>query len=177
MDKHIKISLGWSCKPREYIKNNFMSKQDGYLTCPFDLCITPFDSMYNCLETDFKYFFDDLKTIPGACHHLHPKKDLEEKHNITNYYKMIFNHEGSTHSNLFNVGTNDDLFYIRNDFDEFKKRYLTRIDNFRNYINNYVNITFIIYKWENDKDTYNLDKLNDLLRKKYPNKNIEIVEI
>ena len=41
--------------------------------------------------------------------------------NITNFYNIVFNHEGSTHSHLFNIGKNDDLFFIRNNFEEFKK--------------------------------------------------------
>jgi hypothetical protein len=176
----IYISLGYNCYPRECIKYSFaLNKENGYLTCPFDLCITPFDSLYDCIETDFKYFFDNLRLTP----------DLVEGQDITNcnihskfiinYYNIIFNHESAIHSNLFKISRDDDLFYIRNNFEEFKKRYSQRIENFRYYINNYDNITFIYKNCDNsDKNNENnLEKLKDLLHKKYNNKNINILVV
>jgi hypothetical protein len=176
----IYISLGYNCDPRFYIKIFFgMCKAGGYLTCPFDLCITNFDSLYNCIETDFKYFFDNLRLKP----------DLIEGEDITNcnihskfiynYYNICLNHESAYHSPLFNISTNDDLFYIRNNFEELKKRYSQRIENFRYYINNYDNITFI-YTHEDKSDKNNedkLEKLKKLLYQKYINKNINIIVI
>ena len=88
---------------------------------------------------------------------------------ITNYYNIICNHEGSSHSHLFNIGKNDDLFYIRNEYEEFKKRYTNRINNFRNYLTNYENITFI-YNKNIDDITYNNNNINlliNLLKEKY----------
>lgn len=171
------ISLGFNCAPRSYIKHNFMSKSDGYLTCPFDLCITPFESLCKCIETDFQYFFDDLILIPWGCADGRSKDDLLNKHAIKNHYNIIFNHEGSGHSHLFNIGKNDDLFYIRNNFEEFKKRYVSRITNYKNYINNCNNIIFIINnKCTPINDKYNRTILINLLKEKY-NKNIDIIEI
>ena len=60
-----------------------------------------------------------------------------EGYNITNSYGMIFNHEGSTHSHLFCEGTNDDDYFIRDDFAKFKKRYQKRINNFYSYYLNF----------------------------------------
>lgn len=104
-----------------------------------------------------------------------PKNDLENKHAITNHYNIIFNHEGSGHSHLFNIGKNDDLFYIRNNFEKFKERYTQRINNFRNYINNYDNIIFI-HKKDDRSNNYNPTILINLLKDKY-NKHIKIIEI
>ena len=171
------ISLGYNCDPRIYIKNCLgLDKSNGYNTCPFDLCITSFESLYKCIDTDFQYFFDDLKLIPWGCPPCRPTNDLENKHAITNYYNIIFNHEGSGHSHLFNIGKNDDLFYIRNNFEKFKERYSSRINNFRNYISENPNITFIIKRSSDNDKTYNLTTLSNLLKTKY-NNNIDIIEI
>jgi hypothetical protein len=164
------ISLGNNCAPRTYISRELnLSKKNGYNTCPFDLCITPFESLYNCIETDFEYFFDDLRLIPWEC-----AENGTVKNAIMNKYNMIFNHEGSSHSHLFKDGKNDDLFYTRNNFEKFKERYSARIDNFRNYItNDYItDITFVI-KIENK---CNLGVLTHLLKEKYL-RNIDIIEI
>ena len=156
-----------------------LNKSDGYLTCPFDLCITSFDSLYKCIETDFKYFFDDLRLTPGLIEGEDITNCNIHSKTITNYYGILFNHESAIHSNLFKTSRDDDLFYIRNNFDEFKKRYEKRIENFRYYINNYDNITFIYKNIDNYdiNNQYNLEKLKDLLYQKYNNKNINIIVI
>ena len=171
------ISLGRNCDSRVYIKRELgLSKENGYNTCPFDLCMTPFDSLYKCIETDFEYFFHDLRLIPHPCGKDRPKNDCENKHAIINHYNIVFNHEGSLNSHLFKIGKNDDLFYIRNDFEEFKKRYQSRINNFRNYMSECESITFIIkYKEQNREN--DLITLTNLLKEKYRNKNINIIEI
>jgi hypothetical protein len=168
----IYISLGYNCDPRIYMKNKLnLTKQKGYKTCPFDLCITSFESLCKCIETDFQYFFDDLHLIPWGCADGRNIHDLKNKHAIQNHYNMIFNHEGSGHSHLFKEGKNDDLFYIRNNFEKFKERYSIRLNNFRTYIKNYDNIIFI---HKNDAN-YNQNRLIQLLNKY--NKNIQLVEI
>jgi hypothetical protein len=132
MSEQIYISLGYNCGPRIYMKTDLhINMATGYLTCPFDLCITKFDALYNCIETDFKYFFDELKLIPGGNADGDRSLCGPGGMNITNYYNIIFNHEGSTHSHLFKTETNNDLFYIQNDYEEFKKRYTARITNFK----------------------------------------------
>ena len=61
---NIKISLGRNCNPRVHIKNKFnLSKNNGYKSCVFDLCITSYESLCSILENNFKNFFDDLKII------------------------------------------------------------------------------------------------------------------
>tara|TARA_B100000900_G_C20368485_1_gene629387 strand:- start:276 stop:566 length:291 start_codon:yes stop_codon:yes gene_type:complete len=90
------------------------------MSCPFDLCISSYESVYNCLLTDFKSFFKNLELING------PNADGNRQHagpglkNIKNAYNIIFNHEGSTHSHIFKDGTNDDDYYIRNDFKKLR---------------------------------------------------------
>ena len=170
--KTINISIGVNCYPRIFIKNIGFSKNNGYKSCPFDLCITPFNSLKKCLEDDFFHFYDGLNLIPG----INGKGDrtLSGKgfENITNYYGMVFNHESPTHSHLFKDGQNDDNFYIRNDFLEFKKRYNTRINNFRNYLDEYDNICFVYTRYPGIESDGNLDDICNIFRNKYPFKTI-----
>ena len=175
MTKQIYISLGYNCDPRIYMKNDLhITMADGYLTGPFDLCITKFDALYSCIETDFKFFFDDLKLIPGSNADGDRSLCGPGGMNITNYYNIIFNHEGSTHSHLFNTGKNDDLFYIQNNFEEFKKRYTARIENFKNYVNTFDKIIFLIKQCPGD-DVYDFSKLSSLLKEKYTGKDVTVL--
>ena len=42
----IYISLGYNCSPRSAIKARYkLSNASGYKTCPFDLCLTPFEGL------------------------------------------------------------------------------------------------------------------------------------
>jgi hypothetical protein len=71
------------------------------------------------------------------------------------------------------VGQNDDLFYIRNDFEKFKERYSSRIDNFRHYLREYDNIKFVIRPEENG---FNPTFLKTLMKKNY-NKDVDIITL
>jgi len=170
----IYISIGYNCSPRTYIKSQLrLMKRNGYLTCPFDLCVSPFNALYKCIETDFEFFFDELSLIAG----LNAPGDRSLAGtgmlNITNSYGFVFNHEGPSHSHLFNKGTNDDSFYCKDNFKEFKLRYQRRIDNFKNYIINNERITFVVY-YHLDVE---LDRLLLLLNTKYPNKTFTYIRI
>lgn len=104
----IYISLGWNCGPAILRKNIFKySKNNGYKTCPFDLCVTPYKSLLECLTTKFTKFFN-LRIENGI---------------IMNEYDMWFNHESPS-----------DL-YINNNFEKFIDRYTNRINNFKKYLN------------------------------------------
>ncbi len=131
----IYISLGYNCDPRIYMKKKLkITKNNGYKSCPFDLCITNFDALCKCIETNFENFFNELKLIPGSNAEGNREKGGLGKLNIINFYNMIFNHESPTHSHLFIEGKNDDEYYTRNNFLKFKERYENRINNFFNYI-------------------------------------------
>lgn len=112
----IYISLGWNCAPAIMRKNIFKQyKKTGYLTTPFDLCVTPYEGLCKCLEENFTNFFD-----------------LRMENNIImNAYDMWFNHEQPF------------MFYSENNFAEFKNRYNARIENFRNYLSSNKFIYFI----------------------------------
>ena len=131
----VHISIGWDCTPRGYMKRYLgISKSNGYKTGPFDLCFTSIESLTKCIETDFVDFFKDLHLIPGNNGEGDRSLAGPGGMNITNAYGIVFNHEGPSHSHLFAEGKNDDEFYTRNDFEQFRKRYATRIQNFKKYI-------------------------------------------
>jgi hypothetical protein len=163
------VSVGWNCSPRIYIKNTLhLAKNSGYKTGPFDLCITLYPALFKCISTNFSNFFDDLHLIPGGNAEGDRSGCGPGGMNITNDYGIIFNHEGSTHSHLFVEGKNDDEFYIRNNFQKFRERYITRINNFRNYINSSNEIVLIFSRHPND--TYSDQELLDLFNSVYPGK-------
>jgi hypothetical protein len=171
----IYISLGYNCEPRIYIKKKLkLTKNNGYKSCPFDLCITNFDALCKCIETNFEKFFDELKLIPGSNTEGNMEKTDLCGLNIINYYNIIFNHESPTHSHLFFEGKNDDEYYTRNNFLKFRERYENRITNFFNYIKNNDNIIFLYKKNPNDNiNDEKINYLNNLLKEKYQ-KNIKI---
>ena len=48
------ISLGWNCLPATIRASNYgYNKSNGYLTCPFDLGVTPYDGLCNCILDKF----------------------------------------------------------------------------------------------------------------------------
>jgi|688.fasta_scaffold195491_3 hypothetical protein len=91
---------------------------------------------------------------------------------------MTFNHESPTHSHLFNIGKNNDLYYIQSDYKLFKDRYIKRINNFRNYIinNKTINLLFFQYK-EDQSQIEDFTLLLSILNSNYKNKNFNIINI
>jgi len=69
---------------------------------------------------------------------------------------MKFNHEGPSHSHLFVEGTYDDWFYVRNDFEKFRERFLRWIENFRKLLAAHDNSTIIAEQTQSD-----LEKIAD----------------
>lgn len=167
----IYISIGCQCSPRIYIKDVLhLSKTQGYNSCPFDLCITPYTALYECLRTDFQFFFEDLHLVPGENAAGDRPQCGSGLENIKNKYGMTFNHESPTHSHLFHTGTNDDLFYIRDGFLEFKKRYTERIANFHKYIEENDEI-ILLHRFHNDICIVaDLEAICNILRERYPSK-------
>ena len=157
------ISLGYKCDPRVVIKNVYgFSKKNGYKSCPFDLCITPFNALCKILENDFSTFFDGLKII--------------EWHNgttaITNKCGIIFNHEGGGHSHLFKVCRNYDTFFSKHNFKEFRIRYTRRIQNLQNYLKKANNITFVY-----TGDCFEENIIREIIKKTYGDKIIKFIQI
>jgi hypothetical protein len=173
---NIQISIGPICGPRFHIKNNYMTRENGYKTCPFDICITTFHALIKCIEENFEHFFDNLHLIDWS---YAPGNRIESNlcaNAITNGYGMIFNHEGSSHSHLFKDGKDDDEYYSRNNYEEFKKRYIKRIQNFKNYMNENKDIILITTKGTiYDYSDIEISELTLLLNNKYKDKNFKII--
>ncbi len=167
------ISLGYNCNPRIKITNEYgFSKKNGYKTGPFDLCITPFFVLCKILENNFTTFFDGLKIIEwnnGEGDRSNAGKGYSA---ITNKDGIIFNHEGAGHSHLFSIGKNDDFYYSRNDFKEFKIRYSKRIQNFQSKLINANNITFVY-----TGDYFEENNIREIIKKTYGEKIINFIKI
>lgn len=136
----IGISLGWDCGPAgQGVKLGLRpTKEQGYKTCPFDLMITNYLGVIDCIEDDFKYFCD-----PQYLHVLNIEKDYTylafkkgDRVIVNTKYNFIFNHESPGHGNLYiqeNWENGQEHFIIDN-FKALIERYTRRIQNFRNYI-------------------------------------------
>lgn len=169
---NIAISLGFNCHSASWGVDVGLRKKkcDGYTTCPFDKMVTNYKGIIQCLNDDFKYFYDEnnLEII---------KEAKENEYSIyNNKYNFVFNHESPGHADLYisenwESGINH---YINNNFYNLKFRYSKRIDNFRSYLsdpNNY--ISFIITSWKKTEDDI-LD-LKLAIEKHYPNLKYEII--
>ena len=161
----IAISLGKNCSPAVWgVKNGLRkTKADGYNTCPFDLMVSNYKGVVECIKDDFKYFCDS--------------KYLKSNSVLNTYYGFGFNHEDGTHKQLWLKekwpGGKD--HFIANDFKNFKERYNTRIQSFRNYLNDKNNyIIFLILLKDEEKKDKNFKELKDVLKLKYPNLKYEI---
>lgn len=172
---NIFISLGYNCDPRIFLKEKLeMSKNNGYLSCPFDLCITPsFQTLVNILQSDFCVFFDDIQCIDwgnadGDRSHAGPGNMA-----ISNNCGMIFNHEGGGHSHLFEVGKNNDYYFTENNFARFKERYNKRIENFRNYCRNANSVTFVHCGYPDFCESI----IKKIIQEKYNTQNIYFLHI
>jgi hypothetical protein len=174
------ISLGWRCESATYANSIGLreSKQDGYLTCPFDLMISNYIGVCECIKDDFKYFCDlnylILKKCPKMKIILEVNQNDDELWIYNTYYNFTFNHESPDHGNLYNsenwpTGKN---YFIENNFEKFIERYNRRIENFRYYIQNCTKINFIISRYNSiPYELYNI------IKDKYQNLSFEIMTI
>lgn len=172
------ISLGENCTPRIKLKHDYgLSKKGGYKSCPFDLCITPFESLCNILENNFETFFRGLKIIEWEDAEGDRSLAGPGKTAISNQDGIIFNHEGGGHSHLFRIGQNDDEFYSRDNFKEFKNKYSKRIENFKNKLESSDKITFLYSERYPQTPTFDLERIDKIIKDKYSCKNIEFIKV
>lgn len=167
----ISISLGAVCQSAIYgVEHNLRPlKSEGYNTCPFDMMMTPYDGLIDCLENDFEGFTSSDNLILF---------DVGTEYYIKNTkYGFYFNHESPGHANLYLTenwpgGKNH---FVDNDFQKFKERYDKRINNFRNYLNSGLKIYFILDVPGNREHSY--EKLHTVLKNKYPSLVYELIII
>jgi len=173
IDKKTVISLGWDCCPAIHSVNNCLrpTKSNGYKTCPFDQMINNYKGLIECINDDFKYFCDPsyLKVVTILDKYDYLNFPLNSNILVNTKYNFIMNHESSGHGNLWqNENWSKGQFHYEMDnFNEFIKRYERRIENFKYYINNGYEITFIISKVNNTIES-NID-LETIIKTKYPN--------
>jgi len=164
------ISLGWNCSAaQEGLSLGLRKgKSDGYNTCPFDMMISNYIGLCECIKDDFKYFCNpnylELRPAPKMSNHIPNQKD-DEQWIYNTYYNFVFNHESPYHGNLhLNEMWTSPYHFVENNFENFIKRYLTRIDNFRNYLNSDNFIDFILARY--NSIPYELE---NTIKEKYPN--------
>jgi hypothetical protein len=164
--KNIGISLGWNCHSAGYgVLNGIRdTKANGYTTCPFDMMISNYPGICQCIKDDFNFLFDekylDLRVVVSD----------KEWVIYNTKYNFGFNHESPGHADLYitenwPLGINH---FVLNNYENFKKLYSRRTENLKNYLSDPNNfITFIITSWnKTDEDMKDLD---DILKEKYPN--------
>ncbi len=159
----IPISLGWNCNPAILRgSNDLFKKINGYKTCPFDLCVTPFYGLCQCLLDNFdrnKFFNLRVEYDP-----------INKQECILNEYNMWFNHESEPKENDVNVLWHPGK-WKENNYKLFIEKYESRIKNFLNYIQKY-KIVFVI---NNDYDS--IDEIINIIKYTYPNIQFNIMNI
>ena len=60
LGNRLPISLGWTCNPAGHRVNGYnFRRSTGYLTCPFDILISNYEGVVECIRDDFKYMCDE----------------------------------------------------------------------------------------------------------------------
>jgi hypothetical protein len=165
------ISLGWKCHSAVYgIENGLRTrKNQGYLTCPFDLMITNYPGIIQCFKDGLDDLYNtdylELRTVDslwkGETFIYHTK------------YHFIFNHESPGHGNLYNQEQWDGGInhFVADNFKMFVERYRNRVNNLKYYLQNDVN--FIIQRYNTlEEDLY---ELKNVLIEKYPHINCKFI--
>lgn len=168
----IGISLGWNCSAAIYgVKHKLrQTRAEGYKTCPFDICVTPYEGLVECLAADFEDFTNsDCLELVNCGTPEHPDMIIHHTR-----YNILFNHESPTHGDLYRKEKwpGGNMHFIRDDYAEFKKRYNARITHFRNYITTSEKITFLISRETNDTS-----KLTDTIDEHFPHLLYDIVMV
>jgi hypothetical protein len=173
MSGNIGISLGFNCDSAVYGVNNNLrkTKHDGYKTCPFDLMVSNYLGVIECIEDNFQYFTDTnyLQIIKSNSDKIFVTNNLQDSIIYHTKYKFIFNHESPGHANLYltenwEKGINH---FTMNNYENFIKRYNNRINNFKNYLKSGNYINFIITRY-NTRNINDIQLLNSAIIKNFP---------
>jgi len=173
------ISLGWNCGPAgDGIKLGLRkTKEEGYQTCPFDMMVSNYIGLCECIKDDFKYFCDpeyiQLRKAPRMSIHI-PNQNDEEMWIYNTKYNFAFNHESPGHGNLYLGegwvgGINH---FVENNFENFIARYTKRINSFRTYLQEADYINFIMVRY--NSIPY---ELVDIIKERYPNLKFKVNSI
>ena len=165
--EYVAISLGNTCYSAQWglEKNLRKSKENGYRTCPFDLMVSNYKGVIECIKTDFLDFTNPKFLI------------LNQTGIFNTKYNFGFNHESPGHADLYlhenwPEGTNH---FIHNNYKHFIDRYNRRIESFINYLRDPKNHIIFIIQFTNEiNPNNNFYELRDVLKEKYPNLKYEI---
>ena len=166
---NIGISLGLICKSAVWgVENNYRSNKDNdYKTCPFDLMVSNYKGVIDCIYTDFHYF----------CHPDHITLIHETNLIVNTKYNFGFNHESPDHAGLY-LSENwpeGNFHFVNNNFKHFIDRYQRRIQSFINYLNDPNNYIIFIIQFHYDVNPNDdLFELRTALAIKYPYLKYEI---
>jgi len=160
----IGISLGFDCQPAQWgVEKGLRGRRsEGYLTCPFDLMVTNYPGVVECIRDDFRYLTDS--------NYLELHVGSTETTIYNTKYKFAFNHESPGHADLYKKEEwpNGKEHFVVDDFKYLKERYNRRVSNFRNYINSRNPIMFILNRY-NTRAITDVPELKNVLAEKYPN--------
>lgn len=162
-DKRVYISLGWNCYPRMIAVGhmNERKSEDGYKTCPFDLMASYYPSLCNL----FEHNLDDIHDTNNLF--------VSDIGRITNkVYGFGHNHDSPNHYGLFGTSENWESpdYYVKNNFEKFKERYVRRVNNLREYLNSGKEIVFFINRYNSVPI-----EIEEIISRKYPTLNFKIV--
>lgn len=175
----VAISLGWDCGPAIYSVENCLRlrKSQGYRTCPFDMMVSNYNGIIDCINDDFKYLCSPeyFKVITVTDKYNYLNFPINSTIIVNTKYKFILNHESSGHGDLYlSEGWEKGKYHFEmNNFEELIKRYNRRIDNFRYYMTNDFEVTFAISKVNNANETNK--ELENTIRNNYPNTKINFL--
>jgi len=164
------ISLGNVCYSTEWAINNNIRKKkaEGYNTCPFDLMVSNYNGIIQCINNDFEDFCNTSYLQLTNEGFLHTK------------YNFGFNHESPGHADLYlhENWPEGEYHFINNNFHHFIERYNSRINSFRNYLNDHNNYIIFVIQFVYDVNPNNdCQELRIALYNKYPHLKYEIIVI
>jgi hypothetical protein len=165
------ISLGWNCHTTTVgVQSGLRDvKNDGYMTCPFDIMLSNYEGVIQCLYDDFKDFTNAeyLKLVPDPTSN-------NELTIINTKYNFIHNHESPSiiysPYRMYITVEDDKNYYISNNFEKLIERLNNQVNNFRNYIKSGKHINFLITDFD-----INLTELHTCIQTMYPGLSYSIV--
>lgn len=175
-DSSVAISLGWNCNVAQHAVASGVraTKRDGYATCPFDLMVSNYPGVVQCIRDDFACFCDPAhltmwQVPPDA------KYNGGESLIFNTKYRFIYNHESPGHANLFHreswqLGRDH---FVQSGFEKFIERYAQRIANFRAYLNSGSEVQFVLHRCKGCDNS----ELEDAIRTAYPTLRFKITTL
>jgi len=156
------ISLGNICHSAEWaVHNNIRKrKEDGYNTCPFDLMVSNYKGIIECIYNDFADFYNPAYLV------------LSNENLLFNVkYNFGFNHESPDHADIYlhENWPEGKMHFVNNNYAHFIERYKKRIQNFYDYIYNPNNFIHFVINFHYDKNPNNdCAELRHAIATKFP---------